>query len=282
MKRKFFCIACSALLTMIASVTYAGSMIGVKGGYFVWRPYFKDVNPEWNASMKNGSGMLSGPVISISLTDDLAITVAGLFGTQEVGWDVEEPDNHTKYSVKTKRYDIDSALNYTITPNVKFFIGYKYQYFDSEIIQFRSWWNNSGYVNQSDYSLVTSQYPSHGVAAGIGLGLPLTETYFVTGNMSFIYFVKNSSDMKMDITTRTTSSVNYEMRKVSLDATQFGVNFEPSVGAKISESVIGTLGARLVWTRMKEKEDHPNDYIKKGDVWNDYLYGIFVSVMYML
>jgi len=89
--------------------------------------------------------------------------------------------------------------------------------------------------------------------------------------------------MKMDITARTTTGVpSYEIRKVTLDATQFGVNFEPSVGAKISESVIGTLGARLVWTRMKEKEDHPNDYIKKGDVWNDYLYGIFVSVMYML
>ncbi|MGQ9843577.1 MAG: hypothetical protein ACUVRK_08415 [Spirochaetota bacterium] len=63
---------------------------------------------------------------------------------------------------------------------------------------------------------------------------------------------------------------------------QYGINLEPSIGAKISQSVIGTVGARVVWTSYKLEDDHQQIKLSKGEVLNDYLYGIFVSVVYMM
>ncbi len=68
----------------------------------------------------------------------------------------------------------------------------------------------------------------------------------------------------------------------TLDFVQYGINFEPAIGAKISQSVIGTLGARVVWTSYTIKKDHPQMDLSKGDVWDDFLYGIFVSIVYVM
>jgi len=103
-----------ALFLFFISVTmqsYATVMVGVKGGYFMWRPMMKDTGADWASSAKNGSGILAGPIISFSLTEDLALTFSGLFGNQNSSWDmdtIEGTDNvYAQYTWDAKRYDID-------------------------------------------------------------------------------------------------------------------------------------------------------------------------------
>ncbi|NMB65605.1 MAG: hypothetical protein GYA16_12135 [Spirochaetes bacterium] len=283
MLKKIYFIIFMLLFVFVNSISFATIMIGAKGGYFFWRPMLKDSGADWASSVENGSGILAGPVISLSLSDDLALTIAGLFGNQSSNWDVNGTEGsnniHGQYTFNAKRYDIDSAINYTLTPNIKIFAGYKYQYFNVDFKQFKV-----GYTNVIDFSSiekVTYESPSHGPAVGIGLGTALNESYFITGNLSFIYFIQSSIDIKMNGKEINTTINSYSGTE-SIDFVQYGINFEPAIGAKISESVIGTIGTRLVWTSYKLKEDHLQMGLKKGDVWNDYLYGVFVSVVYMM
>lgn len=124
-------------------------MVGAKGGYFVWRPLIKDVNADWASSVKNGTGMLAGPIISLSVTKDLELTFAGLIGKQNSSWDENTMDGsnpvHAKYTWDAKRYDTDSAINYSLTPHIRIFAGYKYQYFNIEFEQFQVSYNSSGH-----------------------------------------------------------------------------------------------------------------------------------------
>lgn len=254
----------------------------------MWRPMIKDSGADWASSVENGSGMLAGPVVSVSLTEDIALTVAGLFGKQSSSWETDglegTNNRHGQYIWDSKRYDIDSALNYTLTPNIKIFAGYKYQYFNVDFKQFKVVYANTGDINYSFIEKVTYESPSHGPAMGIGLASALNETYFVTANLSFIYFIQSSIDLKMKGKEIDDSSpeIDYYSDTETLDFIQYGVNFEPSIGAKISQSVMATLGIRVIWTRYELKDDHTLMGLNKGDVWNDYLYGAFVSVVYMM
>lgn len=284
MVKKFYFIMIMALFLLIHSMSFATVMLGAKGGYFMWRPMLKDAGADWSSSAKNGTGMLAGPVISLSLTDDLAVTVAGLFGKQSSSWDMDEisgTDTHGQYIFDAIRYDVDSALNYTLTPNIKIFAGYKYQYFNVDFKQFVIQYSSSG-VSYSSIETATYESPAHGPALGIGLATALNETYFITGNLSFIYFIQSSIDLKADGKEIDGSGIRPYLNKETLKFVQYGINFEPAIGAKISESIIATLGARIVWTSYTLKEDHSQMQLSKGDVWNDYLYGVFVSVVYMM
>lgn len=286
MVKKFYFIMIMVLFLLIYNLSFATIMIGAKGGYFMWRPMLKDAGADWSSSVKNGTGMLAGPVISLSLTDNLAVTIAGLFGKQSSSWDMNETSGtdiiHGQYIFDAIRYDVDSALNYTLTPNIKIFAGYKYQYFNVDFKQFMMRYDNSD-IKYSSIEKVTYESPSHGPALGIGLAHALNETYFITGNLSFIYFIQSSIDIKMNKNNiNDGASITRTMESVTLNFKQYGLNFEPSIGAKISESIIATLGARVVWTSYTLKEDHSQMGLSKGDVWKDYLYGVFVSVVYMM
>ncbi|MGQ9843578.1 MAG: hypothetical protein ACUVRK_08420 [Spirochaetota bacterium] len=54
--------------TSVATQSYAAVMVGAKSGYFMWRPMIKDTDADWASSAKNGSGILAGPIISLSVT----------------------------------------------------------------------------------------------------------------------------------------------------------------------------------------------------------------------
>lgn len=286
MAKKFYFIMIMVLFLLIYTFSFATIMIGAKGGYFMWRPMLKDAGADWSSSAKNGTGMLAGPVISLSLTDDLAVTIAGLFGKQSSSWDMDVTSgadiSHGQYIFDAIRYDIDSALNYTLTPNIKIFAGYKYQYFNVGFKQFKVVYDSLGNISYSVFEKVTYESPSHGPALGIGLAQALNETYFITGNLSLIYFIQSSIDLELNSKRIENPGIIPDMRSVTLNFEQYGLNFEPSIGAKISESIIATLGARVVWTSYTLKEDHSQMQLSKGDVWNDYLYGVFVSVVYMM
>lgn len=228
--------------------------------------------------------MLAGPIISLSVTEDLALTFAGLIGKQNSIWDFDSIRNNNvnaKFVWDAKRYDIDSAINYNLTPHIKIFAGYKLQYFDIEFRQIEVEYDNSS-LKKAHIGKLTSESFIHGPALGMGMSATINETYFIAGNLSFIYFIQSSMDFKLNFKTIETSNITTESDTLNLDFIQYGLNFEPSIGAKISESVIGTLGARVVWTTCQNKDDHVQPEIRKDEKWYEYLYGVFVSISYML
>jgi len=124
----FFIFAITAGSFTTASA--AEYLIGVRGGYFIWDPYLKDLTSMFE-NMDTGSGALYGPVASVILTDDLSISISGLFGSQVGEGKTEGIPNGSEYqdlkfSFNTLRIDIDSALSYRLGENIKIFGGYKF------------------------------------------------------------------------------------------------------------------------------------------------------------
>jgi len=116
----------------IQSVSAAEYLVGVRGGYFIWDPWLKDLAPLFE-EMETGSGALYGPVASVLLTEDLSMSFSGLFGSQTGEGITEDiPDSADyqtlKYSFNIFRMDLDAALSYRVMENFKIFAGYKYWY----------------------------------------------------------------------------------------------------------------------------------------------------------
>ncbi len=284
---KRFCIATIvfAVTVMVTTSGFSTIIVGAKGGYFIWRPFLKDISAPGMKGVKDGTGALAGPVFSLSFTDDLSLSVSGLFGAQDARWDKDMVDGtdlvHRSYSFHEKRYDIDSAINYTITPNFKIFAGYKYQFVDVNKFKEFSLWYNTTQINSAGISSMRWKSHAHGPALGIGLSYPFNETYFITSNFSVIYFFNSNYDTKSNYKEISMGSITTGSDSEKLEFLQWGVNVEPAIGAKISESIIGTVGVRFQWLSMEMKDDKPKMDVEKGDRFNDYLYGIFVSVMYV-
>ena len=110
--------------------------LGAKSGYYVWRPWLMDMDKVMWEGVQPGSGILYGPVLSLVITPDVSVSVAGLFGTQSTAW---SDNNNQKwfgpsevlasglYSAEMDRMDIDGAVSVRMTDNLKLFAGYKYQ-----------------------------------------------------------------------------------------------------------------------------------------------------------
>ena len=64
-----------------------------------------------------------------------------------------------------------------------------------------------------------------------------------------------------------------------VDTRLIGLNFEPSVGYSTGIGLIFTLGFRYQWLRTEYLDDFPGEDEPLPDA-NDYLYGVFVSVLY--
>ena len=83
-------ILISALLIVIFSIPASAMnfIVGAKGGYSVWQPYFKDVGGFFE-NIETGTGVLYGPVLSAIITEDLSFSLAGLTGEQSTQWTMD-------------------------------------------------------------------------------------------------------------------------------------------------------------------------------------------------
>lgn len=287
-------ILLSAIVLIIFSTPmYAfNAMLGAKAGYFVWRPFYKDINAGIFQNIENGDGVLYGPVLSLVPSDDLSFSLAGLFGDQKADWsqDREWDDEENKYisgnyTLNVERIDIDSALSYRIHSNIKIFGGYKYQSTKSEI---RLVEHKSSTLDDSDiYAHIEKENieaKNHGPALGIGYSLPIKNKYFFTTNLSFLYMFGR---FKGDLFTYHHEGDGWNQDDYrggeifDLKGRSMGINFEPSIGAAVDENIIITLGGRYQWMRTKVLD--PPDHLEGAadDAMNDHLFGIFVSVLYI-
>jgi len=269
-------------------------MLGAKAGYFVWDPYINEIGGGGLEDLEYGSGILYGPVISVSFTPDLTFSVSGLFGTQSAHW--YSPDQLTTvggggqynisgtYFVEIDRIDIDSALSYRLTEKMKVFAGYKYQ---RGLFTMKSTERRYDPVGAND--LVYDGYmkiniPAHGPALGLGFSQPLGSQFFAAANLSGLYMF-NLGKMKEQKYKEYLASNGLEFlgvvetgTPISLEAEQIGFNFEPAVGGLFeSVGIVVTLGARLQYTWIRF--NNPEDVLPDG--WSpDIQYGLYMTVLY--
>ncbi|HOP64281.1 MAG TPA: hypothetical protein PK358_11630 [Spirochaetota bacterium] len=190
-----FLIAFAFSAVNTSTVSAAEYLIGVRGGYFIWDPWLKDLTSMFE-EMETGSGALYGPVASVLLTEDLSFSLSGLFGTQTgegIAEDIPGGGEYQtlKYSFNTFRMDIDAALSYRVMENFKIFAGYKYWYnkIEYSAMDYRTDAPGAGgaitAVYQEDVDITQ---PFHGPAAGIGMSMPIGSSgYFFAANLSCLY-----------------------------------------------------------------------------------------------
>jgi hypothetical protein len=296
MKRRVLLFIVSLLVVCCAAPAFAMDvMMGAKAGYYVWTPFYKDFGASGMSDIDYGTGMLAGPIVSLLLSPDLTFSLAGLAGRQSTHWQSVFSDFHDPaikitggYYFDTLRVDVDSALSYRLSDNYKLFVGYKFLYLstDYKYTELRTTSgpppNSIDEIDVMDMRLVT---PFHGPALGVGASFPLSERVFASANVSGLYMMGNfkadrlvgySDDGSGNLVQNTTLSMK------SSKMEQFGLNVEPAIGFNPGGGLpIISLGVRFQWLRVRftEKRDWNGG---ETDKWfDDYLYGIFVSAVYV-
>lgn len=286
MKCKRILIVLFLVFVVTAPVSALDFIVGAKAGYYGWEPFLKELSGSGFSEIDVGTGVLYGPVFSVLLTPDVSLSLAALTGIQSTHWSAQYDPYESYYLAATyffesRRTDVDSALSYRIMQNLKLFLGYKYQYIKSTLqyTELRTDVNKD--ITEGLYLFdMDAETLSHGPALGIGYSLPLGKSFFVTANLSGLYmwgYFEGKGD-QYSYTSFNTWTLEPPM-KVKIDTRQMGLNFEPSIGYSVGESgLIFTMGLRYQWLRTEFLEEfEPGE--KLGDA-NDYLYGVFVSVLY--
>jgi len=139
-------------------------------------------------------------------------------------------------------------------------------------------------IDIQDMRVVT---PFHGPALGIGISLPLNDRVFFSANTSVLYMV-GAFDSKKNVRYQDEDSgagldgfirVTDQMPKTRME--QFGLNVEPAIGFNPGDGLpIISLGLRFQWLRVHFTETEQE--MPGPDDWmDDYLYGIFISAVYV-
>ena len=297
MKRCFLLLVILILAPSIAAPAFAMDvMVGAKAGYYIWSPFYKDgVGASGMNDIDYGAGVLAGPIFSLLITSDLTFSLAGLAGRQSTHWqtkfkeyDFESGNKNISggYYFDALRIDIDTALSYRISDIVKVFAGYKLLYLktDYKYTELRSdlGTNDLEEVDMMDTTFVT---PLHGPALGIGVSLPLSERVFVSANISGLYMIGTFDDTKNKVYSYNPENFQLppldtnepDFKKTSME--QFGLNVEPAIGFNPGNGLpLISLGFRFQWMRVhftEKNQELPDDW------FDDYLYGVFVSAVYV-
>jgi len=287
MKSKKATIAIALVFIFSMPALAVNFIIGAKAGYYGWEPYLKEIDASGFSEIDVGAGVLYGPVFSVLFTPDLSLSLAALTGVQSTHWKANYEPWEGQYLVGTyffesRRTDVDTALSYRLMQNLKVFLGYKYQYIDSEMNYTEIRTNAAGEIDEIIISDGKAETMSHGPALGLGYSLPFGKGFFLAANLSGLYMT-GEFKLKGNWTYKYGSGFNdYNEEPTdskNIDIEQYGVNFEPAIGYSAGESgLIFTLGLRYQWLRTEFKDEfEPGETL--GDA-NDYLYGVFVSVLY--
>lgn len=290
MKRILLLVLCLLLVACLASPSFATDVIvGAKAGYYAWRPFYKELGASGMDDIDYGTGMLAGPVVSLLLSPDLTFSLAGLAGRQSTHWQSKfsdfdsDTDVSGGYYFDALRIDIDSALSYRLSDNFKVFAGYKLLYLSTDYKYTEIRTDDPGAtideIDVQDMQIVT---PFHGPALGVGVSFPLSERVFAAANLSALYM---RGLFKVERLDRYSSSGGpllpnpTTMARVGME--QYGFNVEPVIGFNPGGGLpVISLGLRFQWLRVHFTEEKPD--MPGTDQWfDDYLYGIFVSAVYV-
>jgi len=291
MKRRVLLFIVSLLVLGCAVPSFAMDvMVGAKTGYFMWRPYFKDIEASFFQDIEIGSGALYGPALSLIFDENVSFSGVALFGSQQAHWNQDnyvDPDGPTykngTYFIESDRIDVDTAVSYRLSEGFKLFAGYKYQrvlsiikYTETQSTSLDG--DNLAAYKESDEITATQ----HGPALGVGYSLPFGGNMFFSTNVSAIYMWGNLKVMLDSVYYDGTGilqpqHVRNDVELIDVDTTSFGVNIEPAFGVRVNEHLVLTLGARFQWLHLRTDDF---EAIPESGM-DDYLAGAFMSVLFV-
>ncbi|MCU0846137.1 MAG: hypothetical protein MUC76_14585 [Spirochaetes bacterium] len=217
MKKRVTVAAFACMIAFSPLYTPAADAAGISVGMASWYAY-------WEIEPANGldfdPALLYGPVLGVDFAERWALTSVFLTGYYDV---VPEA---SPFEFRYRRYDSDTALNYSLNRYFKVFAGFKYMRYDISII-------DDGGMGM-DFSM---KHYSYGPGVGIGLSLPLSDSLFAIANVSGMYlFGKDNRETE--------------------DFVEPGVNTALALAwyiAPISTTI--TAGGRYQYFRSIEKDD---------------------------
>ena len=279
-------------LSIVAPASAMDYIIGAKGGYYVWRPFLRDIPGSSFSTLESGTGALAGPIFGISFTNDITLSVSGLFGQQTAQWSTGNTYNEKegKYESTTsymqeQRYDIDTALSYQVIQGLRLFVGYKYQYLEVEWISSTRQAGDLTSMSVSDDE-VEFKIPLQGISIGGSYVAPFSDLYFFSMTLSGIImrgkFKYSSHEIRYRTFESTAIAGTPDSESDTFDMQQMGFNFEPAIGIRTGGPII-TLGMRYQYLRSQFYNQEATSNDGPSDNWmNDHLYGVFMSVMFVL
>ncbi len=161
MKKRTWCKF--ALLALLAAtiVAPARADAGVSLGLSSWYAWW-DTSPDYG--FETDPELLLGPVLGVDFAERWSLTSVLLVGTYHARSDI-----NPEYTYR--RYDSDSALNYSLNRYFKVFAGFKYMRYDTT-------------CDQLDFD---EKQISYGPGIGMGFTLPLSDSLFAIANVSAMY-----------------------------------------------------------------------------------------------
>lgn len=240
--KRYFVTTSLIFIFITAMIPSIGSAVEMSAGvstWYAWWDYIKqdDIKAEVDPTL------LYGPALSLKINDDFNLTFLFLYGK----FNVDQTDLITseKYSYDVKRFDSDNALNYRINNYCKFYIGAKYSSYSFDIAT--SGWDSS------------MEHNSFGPATGISAVFPLSNDFFIIGNLGGFYLWGNEEN----------SGSGYSETSKGKD---YGLNSTLSIAYYInSASTTISLGGRYQYLKM--------DY-EDQDTTDTKFYGITLSATY--
>jgi hypothetical protein len=280
--RRIYGTSMIMLLAVAISTTPARALdlsIGPAVWYSWWTPAFWE---QWNGDADDtvlkkdiNSTFLFGPALALSFSPKWSLTGVfmwtGWYKAENAKIDVGDNERNEEH-LDISKYDLDTALNYTVNRYCKLFGGVKYQ----------------GYTYRSreeEYDLTTGvllelysnrfYWRSIGPGAGIGITVPLSQSFFLLGNVSGIFLYSTFRGMEDD-----------SGNGIEFVYSSYGVNGSLSVAWYIdSMSTTISLGARYQYlynnrnSRRADAFTDPDDS-DPFDGSADRFYGFTFSAVY--
>jgi hypothetical protein len=204
-------------LMIFSSTTYALDIsIGASTWYAWWD--FEDVGRPSSDEPDMDPTLLYGPVLAINFSQNWSLTTVFLYGEYEM-----KQGDGTSQDIK--RYDSDTALNYSFNRYIKAFGGFKYMGYD---------WDEGDHI-------------SYGPALGLAFTLPLIENFYLLLNVSGVYLWGTHSE-------------DQDGTKIDEDYVETGVNSNISVAYYIAPASTSiNLGFRYQYFKTEYDKDETND-----------------------
>lgn len=166
MRKNLFVTSISFIVLFFISQTAlhaADFSVGATTWYTAW-----DYKDDADTGIEYDPAFLYGPVLSLTMSDDLSLSFVFLYGQFTMNIENDPP-------MDLNRYDSDLTLNYRIRNNFKLFAGAKYMGFT---------WGDNG------------KHAALGPGAGISAVFPLGNNFFLLGYVSGMYLMGNEDGDK--------------------------------------------------------------------------------------
>lgn len=170
MKRNAVCLC--LFLAIAAVVIPARADAGVSLGFSSWYAWW-EMKPDSRSTVDPAP--LYGPVLGVDFAGRWSLTSVLLTGKF-----VDEDDMFG--DVEYRRYDSDSAINYSLNRYFKIFAGFKYMRYDMSI----------------DSLDIELKHISYGPGLGIGVTIPISDSLFAIANVSGMYLFGTKKALQSD------------------------------------------------------------------------------------